>query len=172
MKSKKLELSIISIKNTELLDKISKNQYFKSYLKNNKELSSDFTALLEKRKSRFTYCVCSLGDKLLSLIITADLSKDTPDYMTSFVEEEKKTLWMDLIFLCKPDVKLEEAVEWLSAFISSCPKEIGALIADPEVKQEFSIALYEMAGFTRVSTFIKGQGFFKGTSHYMMKLKI
>ena len=168
MKNKSLEFFNISIKNKELLDKLSKNKIFKAYLKDHKEIDSDFSVFLEKKKSHFTYCVVCKKDKLVSLIITADISQEHPDYMKPWIEEEKKTLWIDLILLDK----MEEEAELLQGFSHFCPKEVGALIADPEVKEESTLNLYEKAGFSRVGTFIKGQGFFKGTSHYVMKLKI
>jgi hypothetical protein len=167
MKNKKIDFINISIKDRELLDKLSKNKNFKSYLKDHKEIHADFSSLLEKKKPHFTYCVATSGDKLLSLIITADMTEDHPEYIKPWIEEEKKTLWMNLIFLDKV-----EETELLLAFTTHCSKDNGALLADPEVKEESIIALYEAAGFTRVGTYIKGQGFFKGTSHYVMKLKI
>lgn len=172
MKNKKLDFINISFKDSDLLCKLSKNQRFKSYLKNHKEINADFDAFSEKKKSRFTYCVCSSEDKLLSLIITANVSREPPDYMKPWIAEEKETLWMDVVFLAKEEPNPEEAAELLAAFIVHCPKGIGALLSDPEATQSSTVALYEMVGFTRVSTFIKGQGFFKGTSHYLMKLPI
>ena len=172
MKDEKIEFKYISSKEIDELNSLSKNSHVKAYLKNHKELLADFSSLLEKKKTVFAYTLCSYGDKPISLMITSDVSKEQPDYMTPWIEPEKETLWIDFIFLNKEEVDPEIGSELLAAFTVFCPKTVGALLAGPEVKEESKIALYEIAGFTRVSTFIKGQGFFKGTSHYLMKLKI
>ncbi len=171
MKIDKFNVIKLSLKDDNVIKNISGNAFFKSYLKNHKEIASDFALFIKNEKSRFNYWVCLSGDKLLSLIVIEDLSSNLPDYMIPWVETEKKTLWVSLIMLRK-EVAPEEGVQWLTSFISSLPKEVGALLTDPEVKEESTLAFYELAGFVKVNTFIKGQGFFKGTSHYLMKFKI
>ncbi len=158
-------MSKIEIKRIQYGDvtTLSKKQSVKLYLKSHKEIADD----IEAQSSHFTYWISSVPH---CLIITRDLTTTQPEHMTPWIEEEKQSWWIDLIFLSGHD--LDKGVEALRHFGATLAPEVGALLTDPEVKNETHLSLYEQAGFVRVSTFIKGQGFFKGSPHYILKLKL
>ncbi len=123
MKSKKIEFKILSHNEDKIIKELIKNKLIKSYLSVHKEIAADFNSLVEKKKSHFTYYIASLGGKSFSLLITENVSKQQPDYMTPWIEESKETLWMDLVFLDKEEINPELGAELLTAFVVFCPKE-------------------------------------------------
>ena len=171
MSDKEIEIKSLSSKNAPLLKELEKHPRLKAYWKAHEALSADFNALLNAKKHKLAYWVCLASGKPQALILTADMTQEQPDYMVPWMEPERKTIWLSLIPLSKEGEKSEVALEHLSQFVSTLSKEVGTVLVDPEVQEEFFLALYEQAGFVKVSTFIKGQGFFKGTAHYLMKLK-
>lgn len=122
-------------------------------------------ALKNKGKNP-TYWICSYKKKPVGLILSIPLSEECPDPLVPWVEEH--TLWIDLLLM----EKSSSATELLKEFTSSQDKKVSALLADPEVTNAELLSAYEEAGFIKVGTYVKGNGFFKGSPHYIMKLKL
>jgi RimJ/RimL family protein N-acetyltransferase len=110
--------------------------------------------------------------------MTSDASEIDPnkpqnhDYMVPWIEPEGKTLTTDFMIGEKAFLGKGLADITLKKFAESQDPSVTALLVDPEVKNAKAIHIYEKTGFIRVSTFTRGEGFFKGVPHYLMKLKI
>ena len=113
-----------------------------------------------------SYWLCLHQGKPIGVIASTPLAQGCPEPFVPWLEGA--TLWIEFISSESIDPTLGAAC--LKAFAAE-HKGPGALLCDPDVKQAAALALYEAAGFTRVSTFIKGSGFFKGSPHYLLKLK-
>jgi RimJ/RimL family protein N-acetyltransferase len=94
------------------------------------------------------------------------------DYMIPWLEPEGKTLTIDFAIGEEAFLGKGLSSETLKKFAEDQEPSVSALLVDPEVKNEKAIHVYEKAGFIRVSTFIRGQGFFRGKPHYLLKMKI
>jgi hypothetical protein len=123
---------------------------------------------LKNKGNNPTYWICSHKKKPVGLVLSAPLSEGCPDPLVPWVEGELQTLWIDLLLM----EKNPHATELLKEFAASQGKEVGALLADPEVTNAELLSAYEEAGFAKVGTYVKGNGFFKGSPHYIMKLKL
>ncbi len=158
----------------EWLDK----PHVKEYWDNSKEMWDNFESYLKGSKILFDYWICLFNKEPFGLIMTSDASEPDPvtkevlDYMVPWIEPEGKTLTID--FAIGEEVFLGKGLssETLKKFAEAQDPSIKAFLVDPEVKNEKALHVYEKAGFVKVTTFIRGQGFFRGKPHYLLKMKI
>jgi hypothetical protein len=123
----------------------------------------------QERKEKGSYWVSYAGKTPLALILTQMLSPESPPPFGSWVEPEGTTLLIDVAALEGDFADVETMAAALKEFISVQPVEIKSILADAEVKQTAVSDAYEQAGFARLTTFVKGSGFFKGSPHYLLK---
>jgi RimJ/RimL family protein N-acetyltransferase len=155
-----------------------KKSHVKEYWDNTEEIGENFESYLKGSKALFDYWICLYDKVPFGLIITSDAStpepgqNETPDYSVPWLEPEGMTLLIDFVIGEKSFLGKGYSSATLSKFAKVQEPSVTAFLADPEVKNEKGIHVYEKAGFVKVSTFIRGKGFFKGKPHYLMKLKI
>lgn len=154
----------------EWLDK----PHVKEYWDNSTEIRKNFDAYL-KEPSSIEYWICHYDKKPFGLIIASDASapdpktKEVRDYIVPWIELEGRTLVIDFTISEESFLGKGLSSETLNKFAEVQETSVRAFLTDPEVKNEKAIHIFEKAGFVRVSTFIRGQGFFKGKPHYLMK---
>lgn len=155
-----------------------KNAHVKKYWENIQEREDDFEAYLKGQKSRFAYWICLCDKEPFGLILAADATlpelgkTHTPDHVAPWLEPEGITLLIDFIICEKSYLKKGLSSETLKKFAENQGSFVTAFLSDPEVKNEHAVHVYDQAGFVKVGTFIRGEGFFRGKPHYLMKLKI
>jgi RimJ/RimL family protein N-acetyltransferase len=127
---------------------------------------------------QFHYWICLSDQKPFGLIITSDASQPDPatqevfDHIVPWIEPEGKTLIIYILIGEKAFLDRGLSSESLTMFAKAQGASVSAFLADPEVKNEKALHIYEKVGFVKVSTFIRGKGFFRGNPHYLLKLKI
>lgn len=152
--------------------------HVKEYWDKTKEVEANFCHFIEGNKDRFDYWVVLYDDKPIGLIRVCDAKNPDPktgetvDYLAVWLEPEGETWIIDLIIGEKSFLGKGLSDLIIHQFGQTQKPYVTAFLVDPEVKNEKALHIYEKAGFTRVSTFIQGQGFFKGKPHYLLKLKI
>lgn len=154
-----------------------KQPHVKEYWDATQEIWTNFTDFIEGDKKGYDYWICLYKEKPYGLIRTSNALMPDPktgkpfDPIISWVESEGATLIIDLIiaeeFLGKGLADLT-----FKRFSEIQEPEVSAFLVTPEVKEEKAMHVYEKAGFVKVSTFIRGQGFFKGKPHYILKLRL
>ena len=151
--------------------------HVKEYWDNSKKMWDNFESYLKGDKILFDYWICSYDKEPFGLIMTSDASEQDPDtkkqedHLIPWIEPEGTTLAIDFAIGEESFLGKGFSYATLKRFAETRGPSITAFLIDPEVKNERAIHVYEKAGFTRVSTFIRGQGFFKGSPHYLFKLK-
>lgn len=123
----------------------------------------------QERKDNGIYWVCYAGKTPLALILTQTLSAESPPPFGAWVEPEETTLLIDFAALDGNFADVEVMAAALKEFVSIQSSEVRSILADAEVKQTAVSDAYEQAGFARLTTFVKGSGFFKGSPHYLLK---
>jgi RimJ/RimL family protein N-acetyltransferase len=178
MDNKKIKFKKASKPDKELIRSWLKKPHLKEYWDNPEEILENFDAYLKGNKTLYEYWICSHDKTPFGLIITSDASKpdpgqkNTPDHIVAWLEPEGMTLLLDFAIGEKTFLGKGFSSETLKKFAESQEPQVTAFLADPEVKNERAIHVYEKAGFVKVATFIRGKGFFKGNPHYLMKMKI
>lgn len=173
----------ISFRKTKKTDKKFLKEWFnkdhvKEFWDKSVEMWKNCESYLDGDKQLFDYWICLYDSKPYGLIITSDASEADPhklenhDHTVPWIEPEGKTLTIDLIIGEKSFLGKGLAEITLKKFAEKQDPSVTALLVDPEVKNAKAIHIYEKVGFVRVSTFTRGEGFFKGVPHYLMKLKI
>jgi aminoglycoside 6'-N-acetyltransferase len=156
----------------KLVDKWLGLPHVKEYWDKSKEIAKKFG------DPHFDFWICLCDEEPFALIITTDASnpdaatRQVLDYLVPWLEPEGKTLLIDFAITEKAYLGKGIASETLHKFAQAQELSVKAFLADPEVKNEKALHIYEMAGFVKVSTFIEGKGFFKGKPHYLLKMKI
>jgi RimJ/RimL family protein N-acetyltransferase len=167
-----------SKKDKELIIGWFKKPHLKGYWDNAEEIHEQFNLFLSGKKAHYEYWICSCDKEPFALILTADASepehnhKQAPDYIVPWLEPEGQTLLIDFAICEKSFLGKGLSETTLKQFAQMQEPHVTAFLAAPEVKNEQGIHVYEQAGFARVGTFIRGQGFFKGKPHYLLKMKI
>lgn len=152
--------------------------HIKEYWDNAQEIMARFESSLKKGEDHRNFWICFYHQEPFGLMITLDVTVPNPhakeilDHLTPWIEPEGKTLIFDFVIAEEVFLGKGLASEVLKKFIEVLDVSDKALLADPEVKNEKGIHILEKAGFVKVSTFIRGQGFFRGKPHYLLKLKI
>jgi RimJ/RimL family protein N-acetyltransferase len=158
----------------EWLDKPHIQEYWDKSFK----IGDNFDAFLKGTKSHFEYWICLHNKEPFGLLLTSDAAHPDPktkevlDHLVPWLESDGKTLIIDFAITEEPFLGQHFASETLKKFVTTQDSSVKAFLADPEAKNEKATHVYEEAGFVKVSTFIRGQGFFKGKPHYLLKLKI
>lgn len=161
----------------DLIRKWLKAAHVQEYWENSELIWDHFEHYL-KGAHLFDFWICSADKKPFGLIITSDASapesgqKHTPDPFIPWLEEEGMTLLIDFVIAEKALLGKGLSSITLQRFATFQDSNVTAFLADPEVKNERALHVYEKAGFVKVGTFIRGKGFFKGKPHYLMKMKI
>ncbi len=137
------------------------------YWDKSQEIAADFDS-----SQKFNFWICLSDKEPYGLILASDPTQTPPEYLIPWIEEKGRTWLIDFIICEKSYQGKGLGAETLKQFAQHQSPEASALLAAPEVRNEKGMHIYEEAGFARVSTFIKGQGFFKGKPHYLLKLKI
>ncbi len=178
MDTKKITFKLATKGDKELVHSWYDKPHVKEYWDNSKEMWNNFKSYLQGDKELFDYWICSYDKKPYGLILTSDAAESDPktkkqlEHFIPWIEPEGKTLTID--FLIGEEAFLGKGLSYatLRKFGEVQDSSVTAFLIDPEVKNERAIHVYEKAGFVRVSTFIRGQGFFKGKPHYLMKMKL
>ena len=142
------------------------------------EIAMNFDTYLQGEKGPFVYWICLYEKEPFGLIMTSDATapdpevKEAADHRIPWLEPEGTTLMIEFAIGEQSYLGKGYSSATLKRFAAEQPPEVKALLADPEVKNERGVHVYEEAGFVRVSTFIRGKGFFKGEPHYLMKFKL
>lgn len=158
----------------EWLDK----PHIKEHWDNSKKMGEIFDSYLKEDKTPFDFWICSLGKKPFGLIKISDAAEPDHDeekeldYFIPWTEVDGVTLLLDFAIGEESCLGKGLSSETLKQFIKIQDPSVTAFLADPEVKNEKALHIYEKAGFVKVTTFIRGEGFFKGKPHYLLKLKI
>lgn len=162
----------------ELIKSWFKKPHLKGYWDNSEEIWDNFESYLKGQKSLYDYWICSYDKAPFALILTSDASeprldqRQAPDHVVPWLEPEGMTWMIDFAIGEKSFLGKGLSSITLQRFAETQEPNITAFLADPEVKNEQAIHVYEKAGFVKVGTFIRGKGFFKGKPHYLMKMKI
>ncbi len=158
--------------------KLVKSWFDKSHVKDywDQEALAHFTSFLTGDQVLFDYWICLDGKMPFGLIVTSNAAvqkpKDQKDAFVPWIEPEGITWMLDFIIGEEEHLASGFAELAIKKFIEIQDPSITAFLADPEVKNEKALEILEKVGFTKVSTFIRGQGFFKGKPHYLLKMKI
>lgn len=152
---------LIDSKNIDRFKSFSKSKELKEYWSQHQELKDDFSKISEG-ENQWEYWVSGV-QKPVCLVIRKLLVREEEEKLTPWLEEEMPSYWIDFIPLAEISIPplIEKFLE-----LSDTP---SAFLTDPESREEEKVALWEQLSFKRVGSLIKGQGFFKGTSHYVMK---
>ncbi len=155
----------------ELIQGWLKQTHIKKYWDN---LTEDLDAYLRGQPTRYEFWICYYDKQPFGLILTSDASEsDQPiDHRMSWLEPEGMTLLIDFAIAEKAFLEKGYSAPTLKRFAELQKPPVTALLAEPEVKNEHGVHIYDKAGFAKVATFIRGKGFFKGNPHYLMKIKI
>lgn len=178
MDEKKITFRIAAKADKKLVQGWLDKPRIQEYWDISKELSTNFQTYLKGEKEPFEYWICLYEKEPFGLIMTSDAAqpdlgvKDSPDHRLPWLESEGITLMIEFAIGEKSYLGKGYSSATLKRFAEIQPPEVKAFLADPEVKNAKGIHVYEEAGFVRVSTFIRGKGFFKGEPHYLMKRKI
>jgi RimJ/RimL family protein N-acetyltransferase len=146
--------------------------HVKEYWDGSKEIAKHF------EDPFFNFWICFCDEEPFGLVVTSDASHPDPatkevlDHIVPWLDPEGKTLLIDFAITEKDYLDKGLASETLHKFAQAQEPSVKAFLADPEAKNAKALHVYEMAGFVKVSTFIRGKGFFKGKPHYLLKLKI
>ncbi|MEN9343304.1 MAG: hypothetical protein RLZZ453_91 [Chlamydiota bacterium] len=151
---KKHEFKVIKPSDSEIIAFLSKNSSVKSRVKNFPNFQGDIQ-----------YWIDTQAKKPHLLLVLTPIQKGVTEPLTAWIEEEGSTYSLDIIPLLSP------SPDALTCFLT-CFSQKCTLLAVPAVQDEASIDLLELAGFKRVGSLIKGQGFFKGTPHHVMKYRV
>lgn len=155
---KKQKFIQITKKNLKEFDSLRKVQEIKSYFSTHSHIASDFDAIA-KGENQYEYWIGE-NSSSQSLFIKKRLQAGEKEPLSQWIEENTPCYWIDWISL-KGSVSVD-------TFLQEEKEEVYFL-TDPESKEADKIAELEQIGFKRIGSLIKGQGFFKGTSHYVMK---
>lgn len=153
------------------------NPHMKEYWDNSQEMWDNFESYLNGKKILFDYWICLYDQEPYGLIMTSDASEADPrtgkqaDHLIPWVEPEGMTLTIDFAIGEESFLGKGLSSETLKKFAEAQPPSVEAFLVDPEAKNEKATHVYEKAGFVKVSTFIRGEGFFKGKPHYLLKMK-
>lgn len=178
MEVKKITFKKATKADKDLITGWLKKSHVKEHWDNPEELLEDFETFLKGKKLRHEYWICSYDKQPFALLLTIDASEPEPgqrqtsDVFIPWLELEGMTLLIDFAICEKSFLKKGLSSETIKKFSQTVDPHVSALLADPEVKDERAVHVYEKAGFVKVATFIRGEGFFKGQPHYLMKLKI
>lgn len=157
----KYTFKLINSKNISQLESILKSEELQNYWVQNPEIKEDF-AKVEKGNSSWEYWVGE-GTKPQCLLIRRALEWQEDEKLSPWLEEGKSGYWIDFVPLS------QEPLSHLIEQFLELSDPSGAFLTDPEVQQEEKVVFWEQIGFKRVGSLIKGQGFFKGTSHHVLK---
>ncbi len=164
--------------NKDLVQGWLKKAHVKEYWDNSEEMWENFESYLKGRKVLFDYWICFYDKVPFGMIMTSDASEPEPgqkeplDHFIPWLESEGMTLTIDFVIGEKSFLGKGLGSQTLQKFAEVQDPNVTAFLVDPEVKNERAVHVYEKAGFAKVSTFIRGKGFFKGKPHYLMKMKI
>lgn len=162
----------------KLLKEWFNQEHVQEFWDNSQAMWDNCESYLNGKKKLFDYWICLYDSKPYGLIMTSNASEQDPDkpstsdYMVPWIEQEGTTLTIDFMIGEKAFLGKGLSDITLKKFAEVQDPSVVALLVDPEVKNARAIHVYEKAGFVRVSTFTRGEGFFKGIPHYLMKLKI
>lgn len=176
MEIKKITFKKAAKSDKDLVKGWLKKSHLKEYWDNREEMWENFESYLKGHKMLFDYWICSYDKQPFGLILTSDAAepqsdqKQTPDHVVPWLEPEGITLILDFVIGEKSFLGKGYASATLKRFAEVQDQNVTAFLVDPEVKNERGIHVYEKAGFVKVATFIRGEGFFKGKPHYLMKL--
>jgi len=146
--------------------------HVKAYWDKSDELAKQLDSALKGDQAHPDFWICLSHNEPFGLILASDASLNPSEPLIPWIEEKGRTLLIDFMICETPYLGKGLGADTLKGFAQAQSAETSALLAAPEVKNEKGMHVYEEAGFVRVSTFIKGQGFFKGKPHYLLKLKI
>jgi RimJ/RimL family protein N-acetyltransferase len=152
--------------------------HMKEFWDTSKEMWNHFESYLKGTNELYDYWICSYGKEPYALIMTSNASEpdkgaaQAPDHFVPWIEPEGTTLTIDFAIGEEGYLGKGYSSTTLMQFAKFLDPSVTALLVDPEVKNEKAIHVYEKAGFVKVSTFIRGKGFFKGKPHYLLKLKL
>ncbi|MBS0604196.1 MAG: GNAT family N-acetyltransferase [Verrucomicrobia bacterium] len=178
MESKKITFKKAVKTDKKLIKSWFDKPHVKEYWDNSKEMWDNVESYLEGDKILFDYWICLYDKEPYGLIMTSDAAEPDPrtkkqlDYFIPWIEPEGTTLTIDFMIGEKAFLGKGLSDLTLKKFAEVQEPSVTAFLVDPEVKNEKALHVYEKAGFVRVSTFIRGQGFFKGKPHYLLKMKI
>lgn len=178
MDAKKITFKLATKANKTLVREWLDKPHVKEYWDNSKKMWDNFESYIKGDKILFDYWICYYDKKPFGLIMTSDASEPDPDtkkqldHFIPWIEQEGTTLTIDFTIGEESFLGQGLSYETLKRFAETQDSSISAFLIDPEVKNERAIHVYEKAGFVRVSTFIRGKGFFKGSPHYLLKMKI
>jgi RimJ/RimL family protein N-acetyltransferase len=173
----------ISFRKAQKADKKLLKEWFnkphvKEFWDNRQKMWDNCEAYLNGHKELFDYWICLYDSEPFGLMMTSDASEpnkgkdQAPDHFIPWIEPEGTTLTIDFMIGEKSFLGKGLAHLTLKKFAESQDSSVKAFLVDPEVKNGKAIHIYEKAGFVRVSTFTRGEGFFKGKPHYLLKMKI
>ncbi len=158
----------------EWLDK----PHIKEYWDASKKMRENFDSYLKESKPFLDFWICSLDKEPFGLIKASDATEPDHDeereldYFIPWTELEGVTLLVDFAIGEESFLGKGLSSETLKQFAKIQEPSVTAFLADPEAKNERAVHVFEKAGFARITTFIRGKGFFKGKPHYLLKLKI
>ena len=138
---------------------------FRKMAPSDAKLVKGWLGALPKDEDAFERWICLCDGHPVGLILSQEASKCQKQLQEPLAHwVEGLTLLIDIV------VGDEAAMELCPRGFSVSHKAV--LLAAPEVQEEKKLEILEKAGFVKVSTFILGQGFFKGKPHYLLKLKV
>ena len=173
MDAKKITFRKAKKTDKKLLKEWFHKEHVKKFWHHSSEMWGQCESYLDGDAHLLDYSICSYDAKPYGLIITGDVSKsESRDPIVPWIETDGKTLTLDFMIGEKAFLGKGLAEITLKKFIDNQDPSVTAVLVDPEVKNAQAIHIYEKTGFVRVSTFTRGEGFFKGIPHYLMKLKI
>lgn len=152
--------------------------HIEEYWDKDSKIKENFDAFIKDAETPFAFWICLQDKEAFGLIVTSDASHPDPktkevlDHIVPWLEPEGKTLVIDFAITEESFLGKHNASETLKQFAKAQDASVKAFLADPEAKNERATHVYEEAGFVKVSTFIRGKGFFKGKPHYLLKLKL
>ena len=94
-----------------------------------------------------------------------------PEIYTPWLDPNGKTLTMDFMIGDERFLGLGMSYLTLRAFMDSLKDQIAAFLIDPAASNTQAVAIYEKAGFVKVSEFTRTNGYFEGQPHFMMKFE-
>jgi RimJ/RimL family protein N-acetyltransferase len=174
MDSKKITFKKAAKADKKLIQQWLGTPHVKEYWDSPKEVLDQFDSTFKEENNPFTFWICLHDKTPFALILTTDAHhpKEIHDHLAPWIEQEGTTLLIDFVIGDEAFIGKGLSAQTLIKFAKDHKSSISALLCIPEVKNEKGLHVFEKAGFARVSTFIKGKGFFKGKPHYLLKMKL
>ncbi|MCF8067155.1 MAG: acetyltransferase [Desulfobacterales bacterium] len=139
---------------------------------NSEKMWNNFSDYISGKKDLYDYWIGACDEDPFSLIITSDVSEDSPKYLKPWIATEGKTLTIDFMIGELPYLGKGLAANTLISFADFLSENISTLLIDPESANIKAIHVYEKAGFKKVDRFTPEDGYFAGKEHILMMLSL